>query len=435
MFLLHDEHSPIIYAPIGKKAARVNEAAVGSVGRFLDGLDLDEEDTEVVDILKEHGFFDSYEAPIPRGGFSPTQVTLFPSDGCNLRCRYCYANAGGIRHKLPIEVGKAAIDFVAANAAKAADSGGVFVVGYHGNGEPFTAFDVLSELCRYSRQVAEQNRQTVSLTVATNGVLSKEKQDFLLEWFDSCNISFDGLPELQNYYRPLANGSGSFDAVDDTLMRLQAAGKSFGIRSTLTTDSVTRMPEIADFVTTRYPSCRTLHIEPAWECGRCATTGEQTPNEDAFIAAFTETQKLMQSKSGIQTALTFSGARFGNVTGTFCAVSNGGFTVTTDGYATACYEVSGTSDPRSERFFYGKYVKAIDGFVFDQAKLRALSRLNVTNMPYCNDCFCRWHCAGDCAAKVLGNTEPEQHSGSSRCKITRALTLNQLTESLGIANN
>jgi uncharacterized protein len=111
-------------------------------------------------------------------------------------------------------------------------------------------------------------------------------------------------------------------------------------------------------------------------------------------------------------------------------VSSGSFTVTPTGDVTACYEVSYTSDPRSERYFFGRYDPQRADFVFDQAKLAALGRLNVRNMPFCDDCFCRWHCAGDCAAKVLDGIEPEQHGGSVRCEITRALTLDQIQRKL-----
>ena len=68
--------------------------------------------------------------------------------------------------------------------------------------------------------------------------------------------------------------------------------------------------------------------------------------------------------------------------------------------------------------------------MFDDDKLAELSRLNVRTIRFCDDCFCRWHCAGDCAAKVLDGIELEEHKGSARCEITRALTLNQIQRKL-----
>lgn len=421
LFVINDEQGPIVYSPLNRAAARVNDAAVRSVSRYLYGEPLNEDDVPVIDMLKEHHLFDAAKRPESPTGFAPVQVTLFPTDGCNLRCRYCYANAGKAANKLNPAVGRAAIDLIAKNAVEQGRDG--FVLGFHGNGEPFMAFDVMRELCEYAQDKAEKLNTKVFINSATNGVLDDEKLDFVLANFSHINVSFDGLPELQNRQRPFPNGRGSFDAVDSVLKRLDAAGMGYGIRATLTSESVQRLEEIALFVSERYPNCELLHFEPAWECGRCLTTGEHTPDADAFIDQYISALDKLPD-NGMR--LVFSGARQEAISDSFCAASHGGFTVTSKGYVTACFEVCDTTDPRHERFFYGYYDNERGEFIFDQQKLDALSRLRVENMPYCADCFCKWHCAGDCAAKVLGLKQPEEHGGSTRCKLARALTLDQI---------
>ena len=93
LFVLRDGEGPILYAPLRRPIARLNEAAVGSVGRRLQGLPLDQADQAVIALLESHGFFEPAEPPQDDPWQKPVQVTLFPSDGCNLRCRYCYAAA------------------------------------------------------------------------------------------------------------------------------------------------------------------------------------------------------------------------------------------------------------------------------------------------------------------------------------------------------
>ena len=56
--------------------------------------------------------------------------------------------------------------------------------------------------------------------------------------------------------------------------------------------------------------------------------------------------------------------------------------------------------------------------------------MSVNNMPFCADCFCKFSCSGDCPAKVLGVREPEEHRGSERCEITRALAFDHLKRTL-----
>ena len=83
-----------------------------------------------------------------------------------------------------------------------------------------------------------------------------------------------------------------------------------------------------------------------------------------------------------------------------------------------------------QQFFYGRYDAKTGAFAFDEDKLEQLSQLNVRNFPYCSDCFCKWHCAGDCTAKVLDGIEPHAHAGSVRCEVNRALTLDQISRKL-----
>ena len=151
------------------------------------------------------------------------------------------------------------------------------------------------------------------------------------------------------------------------------------------------------------------------------------PDSAKFVEMFREGVDIAR-RAGMR--LVYSGARQDMLSDCFCKVSSGSFTVTPTGDVTSCYEVTYASDPRSERFFFGRYDSEAGDFLFDQEKLDELSQLNVRNMPFCADCFCRWHCAGDCAAKVLDGIQPEQNHGSVRCEINRALTLDQIRQRL-----
>lgn len=424
LFLLRDERGPLLYSPLRHLVARINEGAVYSTAKYLYDQPLSDDDKPIIEMLEKQGFFEkavtNFESPKP-----PVQVTLFPSDGCNLRCRYCYAAAEKRRHKLPLEVAEAAVDYVAENAQKIGNKD--FVVAFHGNGEPFTNFELIRDICIYTKEKAAELGIEGHTTIATNGVMPDEQLDWLLAWFDGVNISSDVLPDLQNHQRPLADGSGSYKLVDRTLKRLDDSGKSYGIRATLTADSVCRLKELALLAAERYPHCEIVHVEPAWECGRCLRTGETTPDTAEFIKQFLEAEAAMP-KNGPR--LVYSGARRENISNRFCAAGADSFVVTSEGLVTSCYEVCELSDPRAERFVYGHYDPEAKSFVFDQKKMETLHHLTVENMPECRDCFCKYHCAGDCPAKLLGLEPPENHHGSQRCQIARALTLRQITRML-----
>ncbi|MBO4365323.1 MAG: hypothetical protein J5804_03410, partial [Eggerthellaceae bacterium] len=331
---------------------------------------------------------------------------------------------------MDLDVAKRALDLVARNAKERAAEGQPirnFLVSIHGNGEPFCAFDLIKEIVWYGQDLSERIDFPVVFNAATNGVLTDEQLEFLVANFHSVNISFDGLPEYQDRNRPVAGGRGSFECVDRTMRRLAEAGVGFGIRTTVTADMVQSMPDIVTFVAKNYPGLEQLHFEPVWECGRCVTSADVMPTSSEFVESYLASLEVAK-ETGIR--LVFSGARQDMVVDSFCKVSSGSFTVTPTGDVTACYEVSYRSDPRAERFFFGRYDPSVGDFVFDQDKLDELSLLNVHNISYCTDCFCRWHCAGDCAAKVLDGIELEEHHGSVRCQISRALTLNQIQRKL-----
>lgn len=440
LFVLRDEKGPILYAPLGGLMARANGPAVEAALAFAadegayEAMTPDER--EVVRALGETGFFERRAYPQHETVFCPTQVTLFPTNACNLRCSYCYAfggEGGGNGEpitRMRLEVAQRAIDLVARNAVHRRDAGEPihnFLVSIHGNGEPFCAFDLIRQIVFYGQDVSEKLDIPVVFNAATNGVLTEEQLDFVLAYFDNVNISYDGLPAFQDANRPVAGGRGSFAAVDHTMRRLCEAGLNFGIRTTVTAAMVDAMPQIVEFVATNYPSIEQLHFEPVWECGRCKTSADTMPSSDAFTRRYLESLEVARDHD---LRLVFSGARQDVLADTFCKVSSGSFTVTPTGDVTACYEVSYASDPRAQRFFFGRYDEGAGDFVFDQRKLDALGKLSVHHIRYCDDCFCRWHCAGDCAAKVLDGIDVEDHRGSVRCSISRALTLNQIQRRL-----
>jgi uncharacterized protein len=436
LFVIPDDKGSILYAPLRRVMARANAEAIRIALDYAanpaSAAALSDDGRATIQALEKHGFFERRPFPGHVPHFRPTQVTLFPTNRCNLRCSYCYAfgGEGGVSGEqlttLSLDAARRAIDFIAQNARELATEGlpcKNFLVSIHGNGEPFSAFERLREIVWYARDVSEKLDFPVVLNTATNGVLNAEQLEFLVANFNNVNISFDGLPELQDAQRPLADGSGSFAFVDRTMRRLAEAEVNFGIRTTVTEATVVRMAEIAAHVADNYPGVEQLHLEPVWECGRCVTSSDSTPSAELFCENYLKALDVAGNK-GLR--LVYSGARQDMITDAFCKVSSGSYTVTPTGDVTACYEVSYRSDPRSERYFFGHFDPKLGDYVYDEDKLRELAELNVKNIPFCTDCFCRWHCAGDCAAKVLEGRTPVEHQGSQRCVINRKLTLNQI---------
>jgi uncharacterized protein len=415
-----------LYWPVRRSAAVVNAAMVDAVATYLQrGEDaLLPAQRAAVKSLRESGILDGEAPPLPVFPsdyvFSPHQVTLFPTSRCNLRCRYCYADAGRKSVDMPWEVAQAAIDLVSTEAGLRGLP--KFGVGFHGGGECTMAWAMMVRCAEYAKARGEQMGLEAELFAATNGLLSDEQLEYIVRHFSTVNISLDGPADVQNFNRPKANHQGSFDEVVRSMRYFDQRDFFYGIRSTITARSVERMPEIVEWLGAEF-KLKYLHMEPAWLCGRCLTTGEQPPADDVFARCF-----LASIEAGRRVGIDvhYSGARLDVLTSKFCAAPGDGFTVLPEGIVTSCYEVTEPEDPRAAIFHYGRYDAASGKLVFDQARIAALQKLSVENLPFCHDCFCKWHCAGDCLAKVFARSGSTEHCGSSRCQLNRSLTLAQL---------
>lgn len=424
LFLLpYEDDKYCLYAPLNRYVAVVNAQAAEAVRRYQQTGEkgLSARQMGIIDKLKADGiladedpkpplFPDDYE-------FRPFEVTLFLTSRCNLRCRYCYADAGHKEIDMTWDVAGAAIDLAAENAGWLGHTS--FCVGFHGGGEPTMAWQMLTRCVQYARSKAETMGLDVELFAATNGFISKPKRQYLAEHFTNINVSMDGPQDIQDYNRPTVHQGGSFDAVRDALTYFNDAGLPFGIRTTITRSSVGRMVEIVEYLHSQFNFIY-LQMEPVWLCGRCVRSEDPPPDDDEFIDNFIKAFKRGH-ELGIQ--VTYSGARLDALTSKFCAAPGDSFTVLPEGIVTSCYEVTEPSDPKAKIFHFGSYKAETGGFDFDLQRLEALRKLTVNNLPFCEDCFCKWHCAGDCLSKAFDLTRSVTHCGTSRCKINRALTL------------
>jgi uncharacterized protein len=357
--------------------------------------------------------------------FAPTGVTLFPTNQCNLRCIYCYASAGERSPKnMEFHFAETAIHTIIQNAK---DKGTNRIsVGFHGGGEPLFPWNFVKKVSEFAEMEAREHGLNLALYSATNGLLSEKQLDWITEHFSDLNISFDGLPRVQDYHRPLPNGQGSFEFIDRTFKYLDRKEFNYGIRSTFSEYNIDLMEESYDFIVQNYRP-RTIHFEPVFQCGRCKTKAEFEVELDKFARNF---QIIDQKNQKQSFRFTYSGCRLETLTNSFCGVSRDGFSVTTDGHITACFETTSSEDPKSEFFFYGHMDE--DGtIILDEKKRKYLHDLRVENLEYCKDCYAKWHCAGDCVAK-LGHDELDGPRGHDRCLLNRKMVRDKLIGALNM---
>lgn len=424
----------LVYAPLKKTAFIANAALVNRVYEVCAAADAGDPPavpavTGVVDELLRRGFFVPEPEPpdeYAEAGVRYDTAVLFLTNVCNLRCRYCYAHSGEYPKKIMgYDTAKAAIDFVWNEVRRYKLP--AFTLGFHGGGEPTMNFPVLRQSVEYVKRITRDSTMEVSIAGASNGCWSPEARRFILENFTEASISLDGLPEIQNEGRPVADGGGSFELVDRTLRELDDAGFPYGIRMTVTNSSVARLAESIGFICRRYRP-RKVQVEPSFAQGRAVESGSMVGDLslfiDGFIAGYAEAVER-----GIE--LFYSGARPDTLTRRFCLAACRALVVTADGDVTTCFESYGREHPLSGRFIVGGF----DGrrFAVDEKKLAESYAHTVDQNEHCAACFCKWHCAGDCAIKSLTDGGGTAYRTTERCIINQDITKFLLLEKIARA--
>lgn len=424
----------VVYAPLKRVAFLANTATVNFLSLLKEGRlkKITKEERGFLRFLNDiHLTGMEGDSPITtfeNATFKPTEVTLFLTNRCNLRCIYCYASAGSNSHvDMTFSLAKSGIDFVFRNALELGKK--TFSIGYHGGGEPTMNWKVLVESLNYARELARKHGIRVYASVATNGVLSEIKRQWIIKNLNGVSLSIDGLPKVQDVQRPMNSEAPSSKSVLKTVEAFEKSGFPYGIRMTVTSFSVNEVPESIMYLL-KHARPKRIQLEPVYNLGRGRDKSLHV-EPGAFITAFHEAKRITD---GYGVGLFFSSARIDTLTNRFCRSCGEGFSLTPHGNVTACYEICDEKGKYSQDFIFGYYNRSQNCFLFDDEKLQKLRNRTVENIPWCQGCFCKWHCAGDCANKAHHAMVDGEFIGHPRCEITRSLILDQILKKINESN-
>ena len=426
LFVVPHEDMVLLYAPLKGVVARTNAATAGLLRDLQAGLSftVDEGQVDVLQHLAAAGVVNGPPDPRLRvhaeGAFSPVHVTLFLTDACNLRCLYCYARGGDNPHPavIPLDAARAGIDFIAANALR--NGVDTFSVGFHGAGEPTVAWERYTELVGYAQRTAEELGLRVSCATCTNGVMPAEHARWIATHTNTATVSADGLPAFQDLQRPRATGCGSFAALARTLRIFDEANFFYAIRATITEHNVHTMAEMVEFFDDQFRP-GDLQFDPLVFTGRCHETGCLGPAEEVYIREYLRAYETARRRNRM---VGFSCLSFTALKSFYCCAVSDGFAVTHDGYVTACFEASGPDRPFADLFVYGRYDPGRGEFDLQLDKLRRLQTRNAYNLSYCEKCFAKYMCAGDCPMQAL--KLGYGIGRGARCTLTQAVAKHRL---------
>jgi len=429
VFCIPHEGQYIIYLPLRGIILLGNEGFVNLLykARLGDEAALSQLDTSenfITELFESKKQLEHLTRPKKLPPFIPASVSLFLTSDCTLRCKYCYAEGGSRPVQMSWDMVTGVLEQILGNVLSSKFPH--MTVHFHGGGDVSASWPLLVRAREYLQDLVDPHSINVRTSVGLNGVLNPSQREWVIQNIDSATVSIDGPPDVQDFQRPRPNGGPSFPLVSETLKAFDAANFQYGIRSTVTSESVSRLDEIVSYFCEHF-SAKRMKVEPMFPRGRAISSQLRFPDAHDFIKHFRRARKIAL-EAGRE--LIYSGARLEVVTNVFCKAAGDSCAITPDGWVTSCYEVINPNDALAQKFFYGHYDPQLRRLVVDNKRRQQLFNLTVLNKSFCAKCFCKWHCAGDCPVKSAYASGSPPPDVPDRCYINRELTKDQLIEAI-----
>lgn len=378
----------LLYAPTLRRLLKISDKLALTINEHGITRETSDKDITAVVSLLEQSLRDAIKPfPIHIRKSKFFHLALGLTKDCTLGCLYCHANAGK-REEMPPALLNKSIHYAFETAQKNSLKG--INISFAVGGEPTTNWNLFTSCIRKIKETETQYGIPVSLSMTTNGYYGSNKRQFIADHLHSVLLSLDGTPEIQNLHRPSIQGKESYSVVSDTARFFIENVRSFAIRATISNHSVKKMPEIVEFFSQEFGNQYHLVFEPLVPLGRATVNMSQLsePRQDEFVDYYIQA-KERGTRLGIEVRT--SAANHRRLVTSFCgAMSIPSFTVTTKGIVTTCER-----DSEGTGYGYGKFLPESKDFIFDAQKIE--NNKTHLEMPYkCRDCFCKWHCAGDC---------------------------------------
>ncbi len=168
-------------------------------------------------------------------------LTINPTEMCNLRCTYCYeCHESGIMSN---EVQEQILRYIAINIKYFS---GVNISWF--GGEPLLQKEILKHLSVNIMDICNKNKRKYSAGITTNAYLLDVDTftELLNLQIKNFQITIDGIQEIHDRQRVLANGKGTFDRIIKNLediRRLRRSDFSITLRTNFTNEMYLHMDE------------------------------------------------------------------------------------------------------------------------------------------------------------------------------------------------
>ncbi len=315
--------------------------------------------------------------------------------GCNLRCKYCFADEGeyhGNKGVMSVETAKKAIDYVIKRSGPRKN----IEIDLFG-GEPTLIMDTIKEIIQYARDNEAKWNKNIRFTMTTNAtLLNDEMMEFMDKEMGNIILSLDGRKEVNDRVRIKADGSGSYDDILPNIKKMiskRTKGKTYYVRGTFTRDNVDFYEDVVSMLNEGF---REISIEPVvLEDGHPLAIREEDIPEifDNYDKLYNE---MVRRKREGKDEFTFYHFNI-DLQGGPCVYKRisgcgSGFeyvAITPQGDVYPCHQFVGKEEYKLGSVFDDTY---------DAALGKKFKKAHIYNKPKCRECWARFYCSGGCQA-------------------------------------
>jgi len=345
-----------------------------------------------------------------------SNIALFVTQTCNLRCVYCYGDGGtyGSGGTMEEPTALRAVDWLVEQSGDRKKLDICFF-----GGEPLMNFPLIQSVVYHSLACGKETDKTFTFSMTTNGTLLDDANlAFIKEHRISVLISMDGPQHIQDAQRPGVDGKGSYELIVPKVKKLLEFAPDTPCRATLVGD--TDAVEVRDAL--RRLGFRQVFVTPASSslfgnssmCGlsQCSAKGLSRMMEretESWLKLLDCRDVDVLKARGDDTNLIERLAMFLNKNKRRypCGAGIGMAGVSVDGDIFLCHRFVGT-----EEFRLGSVFK--DGLDRDRY-LGSPTEL----VEECSRCFAKYMCAGGCKHENFGATGDVFAPSPSFCETMR----------------
>lgn len=377
---------------------------------------------ETIKKLVDYGFIFYDKMPDYTQPKNEKHLTFILTTDCNIGCLYCYTESKRAKIKMNPTLALEIID------AEIPDNyeGHLFVQFF--GGEPTLNFSAIQAI---TKRIKEKCKSPF-FYITTNGIMSDQVFDFLLQNHFGFYLSLDGTKEFNDINRITLNGKGTYDRVFETLTKVLSNNLPLKVRATITPATVDNMHIFAEemFKT----GVKLLHFTSIANVGYATDHNFLEANEafqDKYVSNLSLSLDIAKKYNArILTPISLSLKR---VPKPYCKIFHDDtkILITPEGKRTLCYGVQADYNTNSDKFLYADFDRDTKKFSCkSNVRTEILDAYEQVTTKDCNNCFAQFMCNGGCFAENLSSEGQMDKLDKNFCNMKRKQTymlLNRIT--------